>query len=157
MCSSDLLLIRDVDRTFNQLEQLRALGIQILMDDFGVGYSSLSYFERFPFDKVKIDRSFVESAPTSPASQAIIKAIVQLRITLKMDVVAEGVETNEQMEMVSAFGCTHMQGYLLGRPIPKGDIRFFIDAIRIKTGSPSAVPIVAAGSVPGRGVGSCHE
>ncbi|WP_375383553.1 EAL domain-containing protein [uncultured Sphingomonas sp.] len=141
---TESLLIRDVDRTFNQLEQLRVLGIQILMDDFGVGYSSLSYFERFPFDKVKIDRSFIESVPTSPASQAIIKAIVQLGNTLKMDVVAEGVETNEQMEMVSAFGCTHMQGYLLGRPIPKEDIRPFIDAICIRTGYPSAVPIVAA-------------
>ncbi|RYD21610.1 MAG: EAL domain-containing protein, partial [Spirochaetia bacterium] len=102
---------------FEQLQQLRALGIQILMDDFGVGYSSLSYFERFTFDKVKIDRSFVDTAPVSPASQAIIKAVVQLGATLGMGIVAEGIETSEQMAMVADFGCTHAQGYLVGRPI----------------------------------------
>ena len=119
---TESLLIRDVDRTFRQLEQLRAVGIQILMDDFGVGYSSLSYFERFPFDKVKIDRSFIDTAPSSPASQAIIKAVVQLGTTLNMGVVAEGVETREQLEMLTAFGCTHAQGYLLGRPMPVEDL-----------------------------------
>ena len=111
------LLIRDVDRTFAQLEQLRGLGIQILMDDFGVGYSSLSYFQRFPFDKVKIDRSFVDGLSTSPAAQAIIGAVVQLGSALDMGVVAEGVETNEQLRALINAGCTHVQGYLLGRPI----------------------------------------
>jgi diguanylate cyclase (GGDEF)-like protein/PAS domain S-box-containing protein len=120
------LLIRDVDRTFSQLEQLRALGIQILMDDFGVGYSSLSYFQRFPFDKVKIDRSFVESAPEAPAAQAIIRAVVQLGETLNMGVVAEGVETPAQMDLLASFGCTHVQGYLLGRPMPRQEIAGFL-------------------------------
>lgn len=115
------LLIRDVDRTFQQLQQLRSLGIQILMDDFGVGYSSLSYFERFPFDKVKIDRTFVDSALTSAASQAIIKAVVQLGTSLNMGVVAEGVETQEQMRLMSVFGCSHVQGYFTGRPMSSSD------------------------------------
>lgn len=117
------LLIRDVDRTFEQLKQLRSLGIQILMDDFGVGYSSLSYFERFPFDKVKIDRSFIDTALTSAASQAIIKAVVQLGSTLNMGVVAEGVETSEQMDLLTAFGCSHAQGYFLGRPMHPQSVR----------------------------------
>ncbi|WP_164523668.1 EAL domain-containing protein [Sphingomonas sp. S-NIH.Pt15_0812] len=115
------LLIRDVDRTFKQLQQLRSLGIQILMDDFGVGYSSLSYFERFPFDKVKIDRTFVDIAPTSTASQAIIKAVAQLGTALGMGVVAEGVETKEQLQLLTAFGCSHVQGYLTGKPMTPSD------------------------------------
>ena len=86
------LVIRDVERTFEQLEQLRALGIQILIDDFGVGYSSLSYFQRFPFDKVKIDKSFVDGIATSRAAKAIIQAVVGLGEQLGMAVVAEGVE-----------------------------------------------------------------
>jgi EAL domain-containing protein (putative c-di-GMP-specific phosphodiesterase class I) len=120
------LLMRDVDQTFEQLSQLRSLGIQILMDDFGVGYSSLGYFERFPFDKVKIDRSFIDAAPTSLASQAIIKAVVQLGTSLNMGVVAEGVETSEQIEMLTAFGCSHVQGYLLGKPIPVSYIQHML-------------------------------
>lgn len=115
------LLIRDVDRTFKQLQQLRSLGIQILMDDFGVGYSSLSYFERFPFDKVKIDRTFVDTAPTSAASQAIIKAVAQLGSTLGMGVVAEGVETKEQLQLLTTYGCSHVQGYFIGRPMAPAD------------------------------------
>jgi diguanylate cyclase (GGDEF)-like protein len=129
------LLIRDVDRTFHQLEQLRALGIKILMDDFGVGYSSLSYFERFPFDKVKIDRSFVDRITTSSASRAIVRAVVQLGETLKMDIIAEGVETTEQMEMAVACGCTHVQGYLLGRPTAKDDLGRLLAAV--EAGAPA--------------------
>ncbi|BBF72584.1 hypothetical protein LH128_12308 [Sphingomonas sp. LH128] len=112
------LVIRDVERTFDQLEALRSLGIQILIDDFGVGYSSLSYFQRFPFDKVKLDRSFVEQVTQSQAARAIIQAVVGLGAQLGMAVVAEGVETHEQMEALVAMGCTHLQGYLFSRPLP---------------------------------------
>ena len=113
--------IRDVERVFSILDQLRALGIQILMDDFGVGYSSLSYFERFPFDKVKIDRSFVAKMLTSPASAAVIEAVIGLGRRLDMGIVAEGVETEAQMEALVEMGCTHLQGYLLSRPGPATD------------------------------------
>ena len=114
---TETVLIDDAEGTFAQLQRLRQLGIEVLMDDFGAGYSSLSYFERFLFDKVKIDRSFIAKAPTSPTSQAIIKAVVQLGAALELDIVAEGVETDQQRRMLSAYGCTHAQGYLLGRPI----------------------------------------
>jgi diguanylate cyclase (GGDEF)-like protein/PAS domain S-box-containing protein len=112
------LVIRDVDNSFRILAELRALGVQILMDDFGIGYSSLSYFERFPFDKVKIDRSFVTKMATVPAARAIIEAVVGLGRTLGMGIVAEGVETEAQRDALTAIGCTHLQGYLFGRPQP---------------------------------------
>jgi diguanylate cyclase (GGDEF)-like protein len=111
------LVIRDVDRTFTELERLRALGIQILIDDFGVGYSSLSYFQRFPFDKVKIDKSFVDQITTSRAARAIVQAVVGLGEELGMGIVGEGVETEEQMHALVAAGCTHLQGYLFSKPL----------------------------------------
>ncbi|WBO23860.1 sensor domain-containing phosphodiesterase [Sphingomonas abietis] len=119
------LVIRDVERTFIELERLRALGIQILMDDFGVGYSSLSYFERFRFDKVKIDKSFVTDIASSRSSRAIIKAVIGLGRDLGMSVVAEGVETTEQMEQLIGLGCTHLQGFLFSRPLDSAMIATF--------------------------------
>lgn len=110
------LVLRDVDQTFKQLDDIRNLGIQILMDDFGVGYSSLSYFERFRFDKVKIDKSFVASMTTSVASQAIVQAVIGLGTKLGMGIVAEGVETVSQARMLIDCGCTHLQGYLFSKP-----------------------------------------
>lgn len=123
---TESLFLRDVDHVFGQLEQLRSLGIQILMDDFGVGYSSLSYFERFPFDKVKIDQSFVHAMGTSRAARAIIQAVVGLGTALEMGVVAEGVETDEQMIALVAAGCTHLQGYLFSRPVSRERIAHLI-------------------------------
>lgn len=112
------LVIRDVERTFRQLEALRALGIQVLIDDFGVGYSSLSYFQRFRFDKVKIDKSFVDDVLDNRPAKAIIAAVVGLGQALGMGIVAEGVETADQMEVLAAMGCTHLQGYLFSPPLP---------------------------------------
>ena len=122
------LVIRDVERTFVELERLRALGIQILMDDFGVGYSSLSYFERFRFDKVKIDRSFVADIATSRSSQAIVKAVIGLGRDLGMGIVAEGVEDAAQMKHLIGLGCTHLQGYLFSQPIERQTIAAFCAA-----------------------------
>jgi diguanylate cyclase (GGDEF)-like protein/PAS domain S-box-containing protein len=120
------LVIRDVDRTFAQLEELRALGIQILIDDFGVGYSSLSYFQRFPFDKVKIDKSFVDEITTSRAAKAIVECVVGLGSSLGMGVVAEGIETEDQMQVLVASGCTHLQGYLFSRPMSNRSLKTFL-------------------------------
>lgn len=114
---TESVVITDVDRTFRQLEELRGLGMQILMDDFGVGCSSLSYFQRFRFDKVKLDKSFVQDI-TSRESRAIVEAVVGLGQKLSMGIVAEGVETEQQMRMLVASGCTHLQGYLFGRAMP---------------------------------------
>ncbi|MBB4841282.1 diguanylate cyclase (GGDEF)-like protein/PAS domain S-box-containing protein [Sphingomonas kyeonggiensis] len=123
------LVIRNVDRVFEILQALRDLGIQILMDDFGVGYSSLGYFERFPFDKVKIDRSFVSRMLESPVSYAIIEAVIGLGKRLGMGTVAEGVETAEQMNALVQLGCTHLQGYLISRPRPAADFEHILRAV----------------------------
>lgn len=130
------LVIRDVERTFIELERLRSLGIQILMDDFGIGYSSLSYFERFRFDKVKIDKSFVSNIGSSSASAAIIRAVIGLGHDLHMGIIAEGVETPEQMEQLVGLGCTHLQGFLFSKPIAPSAVAAFS---RMRSKAPNIV------------------
>jgi EAL domain-containing protein (putative c-di-GMP-specific phosphodiesterase class I) len=92
------------------------------MDDFGTGYSSLSYLRSFPFDKIKIDRSFVRDLSTSGDAAAIIRAIAGLGSSLGMRTTAEGVETQEQLDRLRAEGCTEVQGYLISRPRPASDL-----------------------------------
>ncbi|HYI64303.1 MAG TPA: EAL domain-containing protein [Allosphingosinicella sp.] len=110
------LLIKDAAGALAILERLKALGVQISMDDFGTGYSSLSYFRMFPFDKVKIDRSFVADMLTNPQARAIIRSVIGLGRGLGVPVVAEGVETAEQLDALRAEGCDQVQGYLIARP-----------------------------------------
>ena len=112
------LLIKDAEAALATLEQLKALGVRISMDDFGTGYSSLSYFRMFPFDKVKIDRSFVHDMVGNSQAQAIIRSVIGLGHGLGVPVVAEGVETPEQLEALRAEGCDQVQGYLISRPNP---------------------------------------
>ena len=108
--------------TMSMLHQLRQLGVRIIMDDFGTGYSSLSYLRSFPFDKLKIDRSFVEGLGKAEDSLAIVHAIVMLAKSLRIGVVAEGVETAEQFRILRLEGCQEFQGYFLSRPEPAGKI-----------------------------------
>ena len=112
------ILIRDTDNALTILRELQALGISIAMDDFGTGYSSLSYFRLFPFDKVKIDQSFVCDMADNRQSMAIVKAVIGIGKALGMLVIAEGVETPDQIEILAAEGCQQIQGYLIGRPGP---------------------------------------
>ena len=99
------------------LRQLRGLGIRIALDDFGTGYSSLSYLRSFPFDKIKIDKSFVDSITSDTSAMAIVRAIVVLAYSLKMETTAEGVEDSDQLEELRGQGCTSVQGYYFSRPI----------------------------------------
>jgi diguanylate cyclase (GGDEF)-like protein/PAS domain S-box-containing protein len=115
------LLIKDADRALLILGKLKALGVQISMDDFGTGYSSLSYFRMFPFDKVKIDQSFIRDMIDNPQARAIIRSVIGLGQGLGMPVVAEGVETAEQLEALRLEGCDQVQGYLISRPGPIGN------------------------------------
>ena len=92
------------------------------MDDFGTGYSSLTYLQCFPFDKIKIDRSFVRDIATDAGSLNIVRAIAALANGMGMTATAEGVETREQLERIAAEGCTEMQGYLFSRPLPAAEI-----------------------------------
>jgi diguanylate cyclase (GGDEF)-like protein/PAS domain S-box-containing protein len=110
------ILINDQARASSILHRLQALGVRIALDDFGTGYSSLSYLQAFPFDKLKIDKSFTSRLQDSSQSAAIVSAIIHLGHGLGMPVIAEGVETMEQMALLRREGCDEMQGYLIGRP-----------------------------------------
>jgi diguanylate cyclase (GGDEF)-like protein/PAS domain S-box-containing protein len=112
------VLIEDFDRGLSLLRRLKALGVRISMDDFGAGYSSLSYLQAFPFDKIKVDRAFVINLGRNPQSAAIISAVIDLGHGLGMSLVAEGVETLEQLGFLADEGCDAVQGYLLGKPLP---------------------------------------
>jgi len=112
------VLIEDFDRGLGLLRRLKALGVRISMDDFGSGYSSLNYLQAFPFDKIKIDRAFVMNLGRNPQSAAIVRAVIDLGHGMNMSIVAEGVETLEQLGFLAEEGCDSVQGYLLGRPMP---------------------------------------
>jgi len=114
------VLIEDFDRGLALLRRLKALGVRISMDDFGSGYSSLSYLQAFPFDKIKVDRAFVMNLGRNPQSAAIISAVIDLAHGLDMSVVAEGVETKEQLSFLTSEDCDAVQGYLIGKPLPIG-------------------------------------
>ena len=116
------VLIENPDETAARLLELRALGVRLALDDFGSGYSSLSYLQRLPFNKVKIDRSFVTSLDHSANGGVIIQAVVTLCRALGMSVVIEGVETEEQRVLVRLAGCNEMQGYLFAKPAPREEI-----------------------------------
>ncbi len=120
---TEAVLIRDDEAALLILHQLRAVGVRIALDDFGTGYSSLSYLKRFPFDKIKIDRSFVADMIEVAGSSSIVQAIVGIAAALKMTTTAEGVETEAQRELLRQLGCTDMQGYLFSAPKPASDVR----------------------------------
>ncbi len=111
-------LMDDAPNALRVLTALKAVGVKLAMDDFGTGYSSLSYLRKFPFDKIKIDRSFISDVGDVAEAETIVQAIIALGRSLKLDVTAEGVETRRQLTMLRGQGCTFAQGYLLGRPHP---------------------------------------
>jgi EAL domain-containing protein (putative c-di-GMP-specific phosphodiesterase class I) len=102
---------------------LRKLGVRIALDDFGTGYSSLSYLQRFPFDKIKIDRSFIRDLAGAGASSSIVQAVVNIAAASDMTTTAEGVETEQQRNLLHILGCTEMQGFLFSPAIPAVEIR----------------------------------
>ena len=125
---TEAVLIADDDAALVALNQLRALGVKIALDDFGTGYSSLQYLQRFPFDKIKIDRSFVKEVTHNSSSASIIRAVVSIAADRNMITTAEGVETLQQRETVQNLGCTQMQGYLFSAARPALEIRGLLAA-----------------------------
>jgi diguanylate cyclase (GGDEF)-like protein len=124
---TETVLLQNRDTTLAVLHQLRALGVRIALDDFGTGYSSLTYLQCFPFDKIKIDRSFVKDITENTGSLNIVRAVAALAKGMGMTATAEGVETGEQLDKVTSEGCTEMQGYLFSRPLPVAEIeRLFL-------------------------------
>ena len=121
-------MMHDAERTLDMLGQLKAMGIQIVIDDFGIGYSSLSSLKRFPVDSVKIDRSFVSGINARGGDTAIISAVVQLAQALDLRVVAEGVESEDQLRLLRRENCFHGQGFLFARPMGAADFQAFLTA-----------------------------
>ena len=115
---TETVLIDDGEKALVTLHKLKALGVRIAMDDFGTGYSSLSYLQRFPFDKIKIDRSFVTGVEQNAGSRAIIRAVTGLGDALGLSVIAEGVETQAEYDVLREENCDSVQGYLISRPVP---------------------------------------
>lgn len=115
---TESVLLQDSETNLKLLQELKGLGVEIALDDFGVGYSSLSYLRMFPFDKIKIDRCFIADLPDHDGSLAIVRAVLALGKSLKMTTTAEGVETARQMQALRREGCTQAQGFLFSRPIP---------------------------------------
>lgn len=111
-------VMRDAEESIVTLQKLKAMGLKLSIDDFGSGYSSLTYLKRFPIDALKIDQSFVRDTTSDPASAAIVMAVITLGHSLNLQVVAEGVETDEQMRFLRLLRCDQLQGYLFGRPLP---------------------------------------
>jgi len=109
-------IMKDKVRCLDTLQQIRALGVTIALDDFGTGYSSLETLRAFPFDKIKLDRSFMSDIETSSSSKAIIRAVMALGKSLDIPILAEGIETEGQLSILKLKGCDEAQGYLLGRP-----------------------------------------
>ncbi|MDN5003025.1 PAS-domain containing protein [Bradyrhizobium sp. GCM10027634] len=126
---TETALLDDSEATIGILHQLRALGVRVSLDDFGVGYSSLSYLRKFPFDRIKIDRSFVGTLGESPESVAIVRTIASLGSVLGVETTAEGVETVEQLDFVRECGCTAVQGYYFGKPCPAAEVGRTIETL----------------------------
>jgi predicted signal transduction protein with EAL and GGDEF domain len=123
---TESVLLHNEESTLKTLKKLHDMGVRISMDDFGTGYSSLSYLRSFPFDKIKIDASFVKDISWEDDDIGIVHAVVGLAERLGVTTTAEGVETEEQMEVLRAEGCTEAQGYFISRPLPSRDLLHFI-------------------------------
>jgi diguanylate cyclase (GGDEF)-like protein/PAS domain S-box-containing protein len=120
--ATETIMLENREATLGILRDLRALGIRIALDDFGTGYSSLAYLKRFPLDTLKIDGSFVRDLGTDAEDRAIVEAIIAMAQALKLNVLAEGVETSDQAALLQRMGCQRMQGYYFARPAPAGDL-----------------------------------
>jgi diguanylate cyclase (GGDEF)-like protein len=120
---TESVFLDGADSTLKLLHSLRSIGVRVALDDFGTGYSSLSYLQSFPFDKIKIDRSFIENLLTRPGATAIVAAITELAHALGMETTAEGVEDNAQLAELRSHGCSSVQGFLFARPMQAKDVQ----------------------------------
>ncbi|MCK1395691.1 EAL domain-containing protein [Bradyrhizobium sp. 1] len=129
---TESVLLQNSEATLTTLHELRGMGVRISLDDFGTGYSSLSYLRSFPFDKIKIDRSFVSELATRQDSMAIIRAVTGLGRSLGIVTTAEGVENDAQLELLRREGCTQVQGYLFSMPRPASDVALMLERPRLR-------------------------
>lgn len=120
---TESLVAKDADQAARLLSQLRALGVRVMIDDFGTGYSALAHLKRFPVDGLKIDRAFVAHLPGDRHDSSITRAVIAMAHELDLEVVAEGVESQDQLDFLRAHGCDLAQGYLLGAPMPPAQLK----------------------------------
>jgi EAL domain-containing protein (putative c-di-GMP-specific phosphodiesterase class I) len=123
---TESVVLQNVDEAIERMNSIRALGIRLSLDDFGTGYSSLSYLKKLPVEEVKIDRSFVRDIMQDPDDAAIVRAVLALSHSLNLSVVAEGVETDQQLAFLTQYGCRIFQGYLFSRPIPEDEFSRYL-------------------------------
>ena len=112
------MMMSNIEEAIDTLHQIKSLGVQLSIDDFGTGYSSLSYLKRFPLNKLKIDKSFVDGLPDDPDDLAIVQAIIGIAHSLNLTVIAEGVETEQQFKILTQHRCDEVQGYYFSKPLP---------------------------------------
>ncbi|MDQ1245464.1 MAG: hypothetical protein QG565_1805, partial [Campylobacterota bacterium] len=120
-------IMKNPENAIDVLKHISEIGIELAVDDFGTGYSSLSYLKRLPIDKLKIDKSFVNGLPENEEDASIARAIIALAHSLKLSVIAEGVETKEQKEFLVENGCDFIQGYYYSKPIPSDEMEKFLN------------------------------
>jgi diguanylate cyclase (GGDEF)-like protein len=125
---TESVIMKNAELTMRMMKKLKKMGVKLSMDDFGTGYSSFNYLKQFPLDIIKIDRSFIQDVTENREDATIVKAIIAMAQSLQLKVIAEGVETEEQLEFLRQHGCNEMQGFLLSRPVPPEEVvRFFGD------------------------------
>jgi len=115
---TESLLLESLEDTIATMSALNEIGVMLSLDDFGTGYSSLQYLKRLPLDQLKIDQSFVRNIASDSSDRAVVRAIISMAESMNLNVIAEGVETEEQRQLLLDNGCLHYQGYLFGRPVP---------------------------------------
>lgn len=144
------ILMEQTEATVAILAQLRGMGVRMSVDDFGTGYSSLAYLRRFPLDALKLDRSFVADIDSDADNQAIARAVISLGHSLRLEVIAEGVETTAQLELLRAQGCDQAQGFLFARPAPAGEISRQIESW-VRGHTPAGIIPASRGALQGQG------
>jgi len=146
---TESMLMRDVEQAMQVLKALKSMNVRLALDDFGTGYSSLSTLKRFPLDTIKIDRSFIQDVPLDADDRAITEAIISMGLSLGLNVVAEGVETREQIDFLRQRECKELQGYFFSRPVPADAFRRLLLESRVDGGAGVAPEVVLAGSQSG--------
>ena len=150
-------MLRDTADTLTALHQLRSMGVCVALDDFGTGYSSLSYLRSFPFGKIKIDKSFVRDLMTDNGSISIIRAVTGLGQSLGMKTIAEGVETQEQLDRLREERCDEVQGYFFSRPRPASEVPSLIERLQRTSEVARSAENLNPGCAQAIGLGAKHE
>jgi EAL domain-containing protein (putative c-di-GMP-specific phosphodiesterase class I) len=126
------VILRNEEGVVQTLVRLGGMGVNISIEDFGTGYSALSFVNKIPFRSLKIDRSFISALCSAPEAEALVKAIISMAQCLNLNVVAEGVETENQRELLNSLDCSEMQGYLFSRPLPADEMSKYFDSMNKK-------------------------